>query len=181
MMPRAEVMDALVAMYNLRWFGTGVHPVRDEHGEPIASREVEALWLAHIRPSHHDSAYLAVLYPQEHDPLAVFFAERWDASSLVQKGTKAFPASTDRVAACLKQVDIFPQVFHCVLDGIHYSLHLQTQGVNADIEFANPNTESWCAVEKAMFEMGEYLARMTEDADMLDYVEMWRSYLKSRL
>jgi hypothetical protein len=34
-------------------------------------------------------------------------------------------------------------------------------------------------VEKAMLEFGEFVARMMENADMMDYVEMWRGYVES--
>jgi hypothetical protein len=179
MMVDGETLRALLAAFNLRSLGTGVHPIRDERGERAESLDVDALWLARIAPSHDPEAYLMAVYARGHEPRAVFCAYCWDGLPLIKKAPIEFPASADKVVASLKQVDLFPKNPCYSLDGIRYSLYAATSEFGAEIKFANPGTESWRAVEKAMLEFGEFVARMMENADMMDYVEMWRGYVES--
>lgn len=169
-------LEAFAAALKLNRFGVGRHIVRNERGWRERNIEVRAIWVASISPSFHPGSYLLVMHTESH-PLSLFCLRGIDSLPNIQGEPFECPGLEDKVAKKLKHVDLFPSERVISLDGIGYSLRIRTFGVSTDLEFSNPGTESLRAVEKALFEVAESIARITNRNDISDYLNTWKKYL----
>ena len=172
----SDELGAFAAALKLSRFGVGRHIVRDERGWRDREIQVRSIWLVTISPSFDPSAYLMVMHA-EAQPLSLFCLRGIDSMPRIKGEPFECPGLDDRVAKSLKHVDLFPSGGGISLDGIGYSLRIRTSAVSADLQFSNPKTESLKAVERAIFDVAESIARITERPDISDYLKIWKKYL----
>jgi hypothetical protein len=166
-----ETESSLVKAFGLERFSIGVQRPEGDQGERYRT-EVKRLWPAVLLPSFHPKAYLSVLY-----------SDRGRFCLCCKGGIDGHFGGKpvrmhdweDPLAAALSLMDLFPTEGGLALDGIGYSLHIQTTAVTCGISFSNPRTDSLRRIERSLFSTANDYVRISQDSEMRDYLlEMGR-------
>ena len=172
----SDELKPFLTAFNLERFGVGRHTIKNERGWRVHDIKVQSLWLATISPSFDRKAYLMIVHTDAQTQ-ALFCFRGINSLPNIQSEPVECLGLDDKVCQSLKHIDLCPRSGHLVLDGIGYSLRICTAAIAADLSFSSPKIDSLCGVERAMFEVAESIARITERQDIANYLNTWRKYL----
>jgi hypothetical protein len=82
----------------------------------------------------------------------------------------------DPVAGALREVDLFETFEHGSLDGIGYTLDVQTWNLQACLAFGNPEVPSLRRLAKALLAVGQEVGRRSGSGPVADYLKVWSRY-----
>lgn len=145
----------------------------------LTRHRVVGLWCASIEPSFHSSALIGAALGVPSDRNDHRTNPRLVAAMVTDSGTASVELDDDPVYESLRSVSLcsVKESETLTLDGIGYSLSLETQEVSAAVRFANPWTKTWKGAELAMLQVGERIAAGREGTRVRKYVDIWKKYV----
>jgi hypothetical protein len=82
----------------------------------------------------------------------------------------------DPVASALRAVDLFETYEYMCLDGITYSLDLESWNLHTYLTFSNPEVPSLQRLAKAILAVGQEVARVSGSKPVAEYLKAWLKY-----
>jgi hypothetical protein len=175
--PDDDLIAAAFGIDNLR---VGKHFLRDESRARIGCLWVESLWLLHVKPSfhHHGLVGVATAHGEEFKGVA---SPGW---------IKAILASNDAVVTAVLDSDPLPRLVErlpllgamnsAYLDGVGYSLRLETAQVKSHLSFANPTLPALIAIERTCWTVADSIAHESRMEALTEFTNVWRRYHHDR-
>ena len=188
-----EAIASLLGLADLR---VGRHS--PDSTDPMRSRDfwVQSIWRARILPVFHADAFLAVVTCAEPwqpgaDPQPGVLARcmrlaglrpklqvvGWRKAVLSLQGDPTvIELPNDPVAAALREVDLFETHEYGSLDGIAYTIDVETWNIHASLAFANPEVPSLQRLAKAILAVGQEVGRASGREAVVQYLKVWAEY-----
>jgi hypothetical protein len=177
---RAILESKILSTWKLDSLRAGRHVLRNERNYLIGESWIVGSWIAYIMPSFEPTAALAVVHEKERVRGAFAFTEKsLDQTENISIIQVDFPATwVDTVTQTLQNFELFNQSGGLSLDGIGYLMLIDTWVARAEIEFSNPQTHSFVALEKSLFQVAQEITQLSGDHTQYKIIKTWREYLK---
>ena len=187
------LVEAIRRACHLGELRAGRHIRRDYRGWKTGATTVDRLWIAEIKPTFLDAACLAVLTIDQRR-FAIFTRGTWTQldALLDFRGRMRVPAArpsvtvivagpygldatwVDPVAAVLQRSDAWPEPRthknRVTLDGVGYSVFVETLEAQVAVRFANPRMPALRALEAALVQVAHTLTERDVDGVIAEYV-----------
>jgi hypothetical protein len=148
-------------------------------GEKASGLSVVGLWVAHILPSFHPPATVAVVVEEQHTfgafATIMPVSRTWDAVEVVD--AQFADDWLDPVVDAVREVDLFDLGGCLSLDGISYELNMHTLASQSQVCFSNPVSRALIRLEQAIFQVASDVIDLGGGPPERQYLETWREYL----
>ncbi len=82
----------------------------------------------------------------------------------------------DPDADALRRVDLFETYEHGSMDGISYSIDIETWSARARLTFGNPEVPSLRRLARSLLAVGQEVGRISGIGRVNEYVKVWSRY-----
>ena len=180
-----QAVSSIATALGLDDLRPGRHILRDAKRMRTGELTVTDAWFAHIIPSFHDRGVVAVVRAEDTEfrgsitpgflraAVAVVSIE-----SEALRQTVTADIGNDPLPTALQSLDLLATSDSLWLDGIGYELHTHTQACRSRIQFSNPSIDCFRAIESAMFDAANTVAKTSRDKTIVGFVNTWHDYLK---
>ena len=188
-----EVIASLLGLVDLR-IGRQLPKSKTPMGD--VDCWVQSIWKARVLPTFDPDAFLAVVTcSQPWQPAADPRPSLWHRSKRLFGVKPASPSvgwrkavfslqgdptviemREDPVADALRVVDLFETYEYDSMDGISYSLDVETWNINTTITFGNPEVPSLKQLAKSLLAVGREVSRSSGNVSVAEYVKLWTRY-----
>ena len=174
--------DQIVSILKVDKLRAGRHIVRDERGWKASEFWVDGIWAAHILPSFHSPAMLAVVTEKQcvRGAFAVSTGSPHHIEAVSTIEAEFAPDWSDPVAEILRQFGLFRLDGTLSLDGIGYELQVDTLASKAWISFCNPTGHPLIDLEYAFLQVAYEMVALKGKQLEKEYLNIWQEYLAGR-
>jgi len=133
-------------------------------------------------PSFHDHAVIAVARTSETEFHGHKFPAFFRAGiAIVSLGQVTITnIEFDPLPDAFSSLTLFAADKSAWLDGIGYELHVDSSTCHATLQFSNPSVSELRSIETSFCQIGDTIAKQSNDPTVADYLKMWKSYIADR-
>lgn len=168
---------AIAAALGIEDFRVGRQNLRDEQRWRVGRLWIDSLWMLSIRPSFDawGTVGVATAHGEEFRGQTV---EGW-TKAVLASGTSLIvqPISADPLSTLLSSLPLLRHSHSVWLDGIDYSLRLESLAIRGTIDFANPTFPELIETERTCWRLAEEIARNSANPELVEFANGWERYL----